>query len=74
MIYLHFQLNYGTCGPIFLTISNAYTVYLLYNLKFEIFVSQKLRNGLTAGDEIWRVRSVTPADEHGLCPMSIRVF
>jgi len=31
MIYLHLQLNYntGTCGPILLTISNAYT-YCVY--------------------------------------------
>ena len=34
----------------------------------------QLSNGLTAGDKIWHVHSVTPADENRLCPMSIRVL
>jgi len=38
------------------------------------FVSQKLKNGFAAGAARWRVHSVTPPDEHRLCPMSIRAL
>jgi len=49
----------------------VFYLYMVYTLLLERY---KLRNGLTAGDEIWRVRHVTPADENGLCLISIRVF
>ena len=44
---------------------------LVYNLIRWTFLPQKLKNGFTAGDERWRVHSVTPTDENRLCPMSI---
>ena len=35
---------------------------------------QKLKNGFAAGDARWRAHSVTPPDEHRLCPMSNRAL
>jgi len=52
------------------------TVHSSAHLVWELlkFLRQKLKNGFTAGDERWRVHSLTPADENWLCPMSVRAF
>jgi len=52
---------------------NAAIIYIYKRISSK-FLPQKLKNGFAAGNARWRAHSVTPPDEHRLCPMSIRAL
>jgi len=68
------QLGLGPGEDVPATLVLNFTATLIYNPIGSKFVPQKLKNSFAAGDARWRVHSVTPADEHRLCPMSNRAL
>jgi len=62
----------GTSGK--RAVKRVCVVYLIYNSQCLKSLPQKFKYGFTAGNEHWRVHSVTPADENRLCPMSMCAF